>query len=167
MYKGRHRAKFKKDHNKLNDLFNAYYNSKENNQIDAKKTFEKFANILHSHILWEERILFPVLEKKLGGYYLKVVDTAKEEHCQLVDYLKILHEKLQKGDKDTEKDEDDLMSTLLKHEDKEEKILHSEIIKHLSEDEIKQALNAMNKIQSDIFISGQNLNSTVGEIVNE
>lgn len=152
MYKGRHKAKFEGDHNKLNDLFNAYYNLKENNQISAKKAFEKFASTLHSHMLWEERILFPLLEKKLGGYYLEVVGTIKEEHCQLLDYLKIVHEKLQKGDKETEKDEHNLMSTLLKHENKEEKILHPEIIKHFSEDEIKKALNTMNETQSDIFI---------------
>lgn len=152
MYKGRHKAKFEGDHNKLNDLFNTYYNLKENNQAGAKKAFDKFAGTLHSHMLWEEKILFPMLEKKLGGYYLEVVGTIKEEHFQLLDYLKILHEKLQKGDKETENDEQNLMTTLLKHENKEEKILHPEIIKHFSEDEIKKALNLMNEIHSDIFI---------------
>lgn len=151
MFKGHHKIKFEKDHNKLNDLFNTYSNLKDKNQGGYKEAFQVFANTLHSHMLWEEKVLFPILERKLGAHYIEITKDIKEDHVQLLNYLKLINKKIQNDETNTEGDEHKLMTLLLKHETKEEKILHPEIIKHLSQEEIKGALEEMNNISSDIF----------------
>lgn len=151
MFKSHHKAKFGGEHDNLNALFNNYCNLKENKNISHKDAFQKFANALHCHMLWEERILFPLFEQKLGAYYIEITKDIKEEHVQLLNYLKTLYAKIQKEETDTEQDEQKLITTLFKHENKEETILHPEIVKHFSEEEIKRALQAASEISSDIF----------------
>ena len=57
---------YAKDHDRLDGLFKSYQQFKRSDFPKAKEAFVGFKFGLQRHIIWEEDILFPLFEKKMG-----------------------------------------------------------------------------------------------------
>lgn len=135
---------FEGDHLRLDQLLANYMKWKSESPPQAKEYFEQFKSGLHQHILWEEEILFPIFQMKtdMDG----PIQILKMEHRQIVLLLEALHEKLKKIDRSSEIEEYRLLSLLAEHNLKEEMIVFPAIAAAVSELEVKQIFEAMNRI---------------------
>ena len=135
---------FEGDHIRLDQLFSDYLKWKSEASFKAREYFERFKSGLQQHISWEEEILFPIFQTKtdMDG----PIQILKMEHRQISFLLEALHEKLKKSDRNTETEEYRLLSVLGEHNLKEEMIVFPAIAANVSEAEVKQIFEEMNRI---------------------
>lgn len=135
---------FEGDHLRLDQLFANYMKWKNESPALAKDCFERFKHGLLQHILWEEEILFPLFQMKtdMDG----PIQVLKMEHRQIASLLEALHEKLKGMDQSSEIEEYRLLSLLGEHNMKEEMIVFPAIAATVTEQEVLQIFDAMNRI---------------------
>ncbi len=135
---------FEGDHLRLDQLFANYMKCKSESPPQAKEYFEQFRYGLQQHILWEEEILFPIFQMKtdMDG----PIQILKMEHRQIALLLEALQEKLKGMDRSSEIEEYRLLSLLGEHNLKEEMIVFPAIAATVTEQEVKQIFEAMNRI---------------------
>ena len=138
---------FEEQHRSINRLFKEYQDQKNIDTQKAKKLFNKFASDLQRHMLWEERILFPILAKEGHGNYSHAVEVIKNEHKKILQLLKDLYLKIS-TDKESQTEEENLINALIKHEEFEDDILHPAV--NRSSDK-KKAFEAINNISEEEF----------------
>lgn len=111
------------DHDRLDELFHQFQTLKTSNRVQATNNFREFKAGLEQHIVWEEEILFPSLEMKLGlpGGPTEVM---RWEHREIRKYLDAIADKLGCDDFDTSGEESGLLAVLCPHNRKEEGILY-------------------------------------------
>jgi iron-sulfur cluster repair protein YtfE (RIC family) len=112
-----------KDHDRLDNLLKEFQSKKITEPDHAKKLFCDFKSGLERHIVWEEEILFPIFEEKIGmqGGPTQVM---RMEHIQIKELLGSIHERVLKGDFQTDPLEARLVGILSSHNVKEENILY-------------------------------------------
>ena len=135
---------FEGDHLRLDQLFSDYLKWKSESHVKAIEYFERFKSGLQQHILWEEEILFPIFQKKTDMDC--PIQILKMEHRQIAFLLEALHEKLQKADRNAEIEEYRLLSLLGDHNLKEEMIVFPAIAANVTELEVQQIFEAMNRV---------------------
>lgn len=123
-----------KEHTRLVQLFDNYRATKKIDLVEAGEIFNEFSNLLQKHMLWEERILFPILRKNKSLSHEHMVDLIRSEHIKILAYLKHLQEEIEK-ELDTENEEEKLILALIKHEEFEDGFFHPIIISLLEEEE--------------------------------
>jgi regulator of cell morphogenesis and NO signaling len=135
---------FEGDHLRLDQLFANYMKCKNASPLQAKEWFEQFKYGLQQHIRWEEEILFPLFRKKtdMNG----PIQILKLEHRQIASLLEALHKKLKRRDPSSEIEEYRLLSLLGEHNLKEEMIIFPAIEAAVTEQEINQIFDAMNRL---------------------
>lgn len=111
------------DHDRLDELFHQFQKLKSSDRATATRHFHEFKSGLEQHIVWEEEILFPSFEAKIGlpGGPTEVM---RWEHNEIRKYLDAIAEKLARADADTEVEEMGLQAVLCPHNHKEENILY-------------------------------------------
>lgn len=112
------------DHDRLDDLFKKFQSSKQSDIIQAKRYFEEFKLGLERHIVWEEKILFPVFEEKTGFTDSGPTVVMRIEHEEIKEALERIHKKISAGNTESDLEEDVLLAVLSVHNRKEEDILY-------------------------------------------
>lgn len=130
-------SRFEDRHARLIKLFNNYKDTKKVNLAKAKEIFNDFSNCLERHMQWEEKVLFPILRKDKSTSHDNSIDLIRTEHIKLIAYLKDLYEKINK-DLFSDKEEERLISNLIKHEELEDEIIHPTIIRLIKNKEARE-----------------------------
>jgi regulator of cell morphogenesis and NO signaling len=141
---------FEKDHDRLDELFRQYLNLNQADYPKAKKCFKEFKFGLQGHIVWEEEILFPLLERKMGST-LGPTQVMRMEHRQIHDSLESIHKKVQEQNPDSDQEEQMLLAVLSAHNQKEENILYPAIDRSMSDADRAQVFNAMKNVPEDRY----------------
>lgn len=87
------------DHERLNRIFLFDFITEKNEDIGkAKASFRLFSNGLRKHIMWEEEILFPLLEKRQKKDDGNLTKDLKEEHREIKRILKGISKAIREKD---------------------------------------------------------------------
>lgn len=115
---------YTEDHQRLDDLFHEFLNSKASDHRAAENSFDEFKAGLERHIVWEEEILFPAFEQKIGHLQGGPTAVMRMEHREIRKYLDAIARKLTEQNVHTDDDEMRLEAVLSAHNHKEEGILY-------------------------------------------
>ncbi len=140
-----------KDHDRLDDLFEEFRNTKNTDPAKAKSLFNDFKIGLQRHIVWEEEILFPLFENKTGMHDTGPTTVMRMEHRKIKDFLEKIHGRIIRKDNKTETLENGLMEVLTEHNNKEENILYPWIDKSMSEKEREEAFTKIKNLPEDRY----------------
>lgn len=146
-------AFYAEDHDRLDELFKIFQASKRSNFVKAKEAFKEFKVGLQRHIVWEEELLFPMWEEKTGMIEDGPTPVMRFEHDQIKQLLDAIHQKVERQDLDTDRDEQTLLNLLSSHNRKEERALYPAIDNVTSADERATVFSNMKTIQEDRYNS--------------
>lgn len=138
---------FERESDKLDNYFHKFQNLKDKDLIEAGSYFNKFKQGLQDYIVKEEKIIFPLFEKKtLGKAKAGPTYVMRSEHAQILQLLDSINNKLQNKHIDTAVDEEKLTSILVNHRVKEGSFLYPAIDKIINEEEKEEILKKINNI---------------------
>lgn len=140
---------YKKDHDRLDDLFKTFQTVKRSDFPKAKEAFKDFKVGLQRHIVWEEELLFPMWEEKTGMVEDGPTPMMRFEHDQIKQLLDAIHQKVETQNLDTDQDEQALSNLLSSHNRKEERALYPAIDNVISQDERARVFSDMKTIPED------------------
>ena len=144
-------AFYRKDHDRLDDLFKAFQTSKRSDFAKAKEAFKEFKVGLQRHIVWEEELLFPMWEEKTGMIEDGPTPMMRFEHSQIKQLLDAIHHKVEGQNLDTDQDEQALVNLLSSHNRKEERALYPAIDKVTSVEERQAVFLNMHNIPEERY----------------
>src|SRR6185437_6772298 len=144
-------AFYRKDHDRLDDLFKVFQTSKRSDFAKAKEAFKEFKVGLQRHIVWEEELLFPMWEEKTGMIEDGPTPMMRFEHSQIRQLLDAIHQKVEGQNLETDQDEQTLVNLLSSHNRKEERALYPAIDNVTSADERTTVFSNMNSIPEDRY----------------
>lgn len=138
------------DHRRLDAIFGKMENAKD--VKSAKKYFIDFNYGLRRHIVWEEKILFPLFEKKKGLYNTGPTEVMRMEHKKIKKSLEAIHDCVA-GEEEKEfekigKFEKEFKDILSVHNFKEEQMLYNLIDESVTDEERIKALRDMENISA-------------------
>lgn len=136
---------YTEDHQHLDDLFHEFQSLKSTDCRSAEKVFSEFKTGLERHIVWEEEILFPAFETKLGHLQNGPTAVMRLEHREIRKYLDSIARKLADENFETDEEEMGLETVLCPHNHKEEGILYPMMDQIFSEPERTEMFSEMNK----------------------
>jgi len=137
------------DHDRLDNLFDAFKNLKKSDISGAKKSFLDFKAGLQTHIAWEENILFPIFERETGMRDTGPTAVMRMEHGQIKNLLEEIDQQVLAGDsEESDEAETNLLEVLGSHNQKEENILYPAIDNLANEQEKEQAIAKMTATRS-------------------
>lgn len=139
------------DHNRLEGLVTEFQATKGSDLGKAKHFFSKFKQDLQRHIVWEEEILFPVFEEQTGMEDRGPTAVMRTEHRQIKDFLEQIHDRIAKGETNTDEFERGLLTVLSAHNKKEETILYPWIDQSLSDQEAEETLARMREVPEEQY----------------
>ena len=142
---------FAADHDRLDTYLSEFKRLKGSDFPAAKNYFRSFLKGLKRHIVWEEDVLFPVFEKKLGMANHGPTAVMREEHRRIGAWLDCIHEKVRKADPLTDSEEEQLLEILGAHNQKEEKVLYPAIDQLISKQEAAEIFRAMEAIPAERY----------------
>ncbi len=139
------------DHDRLDGLVTEFQATKGSDFGKAKHFFSEFKRGLQWHIVWEEEILFPLFEHRTGMEDCGPTAVMRMEHRQIKDFLEQIHDRIAKGETNTDEFERGLLTVLFAHNKKEETILYPLIDQSLSEQEAKETLARMREVPEEQY----------------
>ncbi len=143
-------AEFAADHDRLDQLFAGYRQTKRSSLARARALFEQFKHGLQRHIAWEEQVLFPRFEQKTGMVHVGPIPVMRREHRHIRAYLEAVHEKLRNDDPSSENEEWGLLAALAVHNEKEEHVLYPTLDRLLSDAEKTEAFAEMERLSEEL-----------------
>ena len=142
---------FAHDHDRLDQLLEAYRQLKRVDFPRAKQAFREFKFGLQRHIIWEETVLFPLFEEKTGLRDRGPTAVMRAEHREIGRRLEALHDKVRRQDVDSEPDEQALLDALSAHNQKEEIVLYPAIDRLSSAEERAAAFRKMEELPEEAY----------------
>lgn len=139
------------DHERLYRLFRQFQMTKNVDLGKAKQFFSAFHQGLQRHIVWEEEILFPLLEEHTGVRDGGPTAVMRAEHRSFKAMLDLIHDHLVEGRTDSDAHEAELVSALANHNKKEEIVLYPWIDQCLSTEQIDATLASMQALPAERF----------------
>lgn len=139
-------AMFDEDHNRLDALFASFQKLKRTDFAKAKSAFLEFKTGLQRHVVWEEDVLFPLWEKKTGMTGGGPTIVMRLEHKEIGECLESIHRKVQAQNPESDREEQNLLDLLDRHNMSEEEVLYPAMDRVTSEEERETAFRAMEKI---------------------
>lgn len=133
------------DHDRLDGLFKQFQTLKRTEGAQATKHFAGFQSGLTRHIAWEEELLFPAFESKTGMRNTGPTAVMRMEHREIKQLLAVIADGIQNGVA-TDTEEQQLLSVLGSHNEKEEGILYPAIDQHLSDSERAAVFAKMERV---------------------
>jgi hemerythrin-like domain-containing protein len=146
------REYYEADHDRLDELFKTFQNWKRKDYPRAKEAFVAFKFGLQRHIVWEEEVLFPIFEEKVGMTF-GPTQVMRTEHREIATHLEAIHKKVQVADPDSDRDEANLLSVLGLHNEKEESILYPAIDRMVNEEEKAAVFERMKNIPEGRYLT--------------
>lgn len=129
------------DHGTLDSLFEEFQSSKDQDTKTANDFLSRFTSALNRHLDWEEKILFPLYQQKVGEAAL--IRTLLAEHQEIRQWLSALSVKISQGDTDSSDEEHMLVEELGGHNAREEYALYPQLDKLLTDEEKTQVFKAI------------------------
>ncbi len=139
------------DHDRLDGLVTEFQATKGSDLGKAKDFFSEFKRGLQRHIVWEEEILFPLFEHRTGMEDRGPTAVMRTEHRQIKDFLEQIHDRIAKGETNTDEFERGLLAVLSAHNKKEETILYPWIDQSLSDQEAEETLARMREVPEEQY----------------
>lgn len=139
------------DHDRLEGLVTEFQATKGSDLGKAKHFFSEFKRGLQRHIVWEEEILFPLFEHRTGMEDRGPTAVMRTEHRQIKDFLEQIHDRIAKGETNTDEFERGLLAVLSAHNKKEETILYPWIDQSMSEQEAEETLARMREVPEEQY----------------
>ncbi len=136
---------YTEDHEHLHASFHRFQSLKAGEQDKAAEAFQEFKAGLERHILWEERILFPWYDQKLGHLRNCLTAVLRRDHGQILVYLDEISRKLAQGDFATDDEEASLEMVLRIHNRKEEEAFYPATDQILNDEQRAAVFAAMKK----------------------
>lgn len=143
-------AYFEADHDRLDNLFQKYREIKRGDFKIAKPYFREFFKGLRKHIVWEEEVLFPFFEKA-SGMMGGPTQVMRQEHRLIGGILDRIHAKVRAADPNSDQEEEELISVLKPHNDKEENILYPAIDQFAGAEHAAELFLQMEEIPQEHF----------------
>jgi iron-sulfur cluster repair protein YtfE (RIC family) len=112
---------FEQDHDRLDELFKTFQQSKRSDFPKAKEAFKEFKFGLQRHIVWEEDLLFPIWEQKTGMSDSGPTPVMRNEHRQIGQQLEAIHQKVVNQSPDSDHEEQALYPAIEKVTSAEER----------------------------------------------
>jgi len=137
---------FEADHGRLRDLLKQYQVLKSSDYPRAKENFEAFHFGLRRHMAWEEDVLFPLFERKTGIESGGPTEALRAEHKEIAEYLDVMRKKALAGDRNTDQEEETLLSLLEIHDHVEENVLYPAMDQLVTDAENDAAFEAIRNI---------------------
>jgi regulator of cell morphogenesis and NO signaling len=149
---------FEQDHDRLDELFKTFQQSKRSDFPKAKEAFKEFKFGLQRHIVWEEDLLFPIWEQKTGMSDSGPTPVMRNEHRRIGQQLEAIHQKVADLNPDCDQEEQALLDLLGSHNRKEERALYPAIDKVTSPEERETVFRSMKNIPEERYklCCGQN-----------
>jgi iron-sulfur cluster repair protein YtfE (RIC family) len=141
------------DHDELDGFLKVFQSLKRSDFARAKLFFRQFKFGLQRHILWEEEIIFPVFESKIGMKDNGPTTVMRQEHVLIKEALEALHLKVRASDPDSDAEEKILIDILTSHDDKEEKVLYPAIDKLTTAEEKQKLFQQMKEVPEERYAS--------------
>lgn len=142
---------FALDHDRLDELLEAYRQLKHVDFARAKQAFREFKFGLQRHIIWEETVLFPLFEQKTGMHDRGPTAVMRTEHREIGRRLEALHAKVRDHDTASDQEERDLLQALAAHNQKEENVLYPAIDSLSSPEERAAAFRTMDELPEEAY----------------
>ena len=145
---------YEEDHNRLDELFRNYQESKKQDYAKARQYFVAFKFGLQRHIIWEQEVLFRFFEKhaRISGF--GPTDVMRIEHRMIGEALEEIHKRVQASDPNTDELDQKLLDVLGQHNYKEENILYPAIDAYVKDPvELKRIFDQMRAIPEERYIS--------------
>ena len=142
---------FEQDHDRLDELFKTFQQSKRSDFPKAKDAFKEFKFGLQRHIVWEEDLLFPIWEQKTGMSDSGPTPVMRNEHRQIGQQLEAIHQKVADQNPDSDQEEQALLDLLGSHNRKEERALYPAIDKVTSPEERETVFESMKSIPEERY----------------
>jgi iron-sulfur cluster repair protein YtfE (RIC family) len=142
---------FEQDHDRLDELFKTFQQSKRSDFPKAKEAFKEFKFGLQRHIVWEEDLLFPIWEQKTGMSDSGPTPVMRNEHRQIGQQLEAIHQKVVNQSPDSDQEEQALLDLLGSHNRKEERALYPAIEKVTSAEERQAVFQNMDSIPEERY----------------
>ena len=142
---------FEQDHDRLDELFKTFQQSKRSDFPKAKEAFKEFKFGLQRHIVWEEDLLFPIWEQKTGMSDSGPTPVMRNEHRQIGQQLEAIHQKVADLNPDCDQEEQALLDLLGSHNRKEERALYPAIDKVTSPEERETVFRSMKNIPEERY----------------
>ncbi len=144
-------AFYEQDHDRLDELFKTFQKMKRSDFTKAKEAFKAFKFGLQRHIVWEEGVLFPLWEEKIGMSEGGPTFVMRAEHRQIGQQLEAVHGKVADQNPDSDQDEQILLELLGSHNMKEERVLYPAIDQLTSAEERETVFRNMNDIPEERY----------------
>jgi len=140
------------DHDRLDGIFQQFKGSETGDPYTLRPLFHEFKTGLQRHIVWEEDILFPLFEEKMGMHDDGPTAVMRQEHRQIKSYMEQIHDALGREPWDSIRGiSDSLTRVLTDHNTKEESILYPWIDEALDEKEREQVFLRMKSVTPDRY----------------
>ncbi len=133
------------DHQRLDELFHRFRELRETDFRAASRLFAEFKAGLNRHIIWEEEILFPLFDTKIGHLPGSPTEVMRWEHQHLRRYLARIEQSLDQANSEADLEQIAFLSLLCSHNQKEEGILYPMIDKMLGDLERREIFAEMEK----------------------
>jgi hemerythrin superfamily protein len=145
---------FEQDHDRLDDLFKTFQQSKRSDFLKAEEAFKGFKFGLQRQTVWEEDVLFPLWEKKTGMSDSGPTPPMRNEHRQIGQRLEAIRRKVTDKNPDSDREEQGLLDLLGSHNRKnrkEERALYPAIDKVTSAEERQAVFLNMDNIPEERY----------------
>jgi len=124
------------DHDRLDDLFDAYRQAIDEDEERAGELLNQFTSELRHHINWEDEKLFPPYEQRVNR--LGITRSFRVDHREILRIIETIRQRWSEGYRDHAWNEGRLRSILDRHNEKEENQLYPELNELLSPDEKRE-----------------------------
>ncbi len=141
------------DHRRLDSIFGKMEDAK--NALEAKKYYIEFNYGLRRHIVWEEKIFFPIFEKKKGLTRGGPTEAMRADHKEIKKLLEGIHDcvagESAKEFKKIKKFEEDFRDLISTHNFKEEQMLYGWIDDVLDDKEKKKIFKEVENVSPEDY----------------
>lgn len=146
-------AYYEQDHDRLDELFKTFQQLKRSDFPRAREAFKAFKVGLQRHIVWEEDLLFPLWEEKIGMSEGGPTFVMRNEHRRIGQLLEAIHDKVVEQNPGSDEEEQLLLSLLGSHNMKEERVLYPSIDQVTTAEERDAVFENMKHIPEDRYKS--------------
>jgi regulator of cell morphogenesis and NO signaling len=142
---------FDEDHERLDALFKSFQDLKRQDFAKAASAFESFKVGLQRHVAWEEDVLFPLWEQKTGMTAGGPTFVMRQDHLEIGDCLEAIDRKVRARDPESDREEQDLVDLLERHNMTEEQVLYPAMDRATNEEEREALFERMNDIPEERY----------------
>lgn len=135
------------DHQRIAAFLDQYIATRRGDFEKATGYFRLFKEGLQRHMIWEEEILFPLYERKMGlpggGGPMRIV---RMEHKMLEMYLEEINDQIKLRNPHADEAVQKLAETLAEHNEREERMLYPAFDQSIDNDEMLHVIRSMENL---------------------